>query len=115
MLQPLIYHIEHTIIPHPRWAQDDSTEHMIFLHQPGQQGVDVVRCGWVRAQRWGCHKCSCLGPVLTPVMGSIYPETGSDGFAKDHVSWKEWMSGSQEIYNVPAYLIRPLSLLRLCF
>lgn len=48
-------------------------------------------------------------------MGSIYPETGSDGFAKDHISWKEWMSGSQEIYNAPADLIRTQSLLKALF
>lgn len=115
MLQALIYHLEHTMIPRPRWSQEDSTEHVVFLHQPGQQGVDVVRCGWVRAQWWGCHKGSCLGPVLTPIMGPIYPETGSDGFAKDHVSCKEWMSGSQEIDNAPAYLIRTPCLLKALF
>lgn len=94
MLQTLIYHLDqYYYSPHPRWSQDDPTEYMAFQHQPGQQGVDVVRCGRVRAQRWGCHKRSCFGPVLTPVMSSIYSQAGSDGLAKDHISWKEWISG----------------------
>lgn len=61
---------------------------LVVLHQPGQQGVDVVRSGRVRTQRRGCHKCSCLGPVLAPVMGSICTKAGSDGLSKHHVSYK---------------------------
>lgn len=55
-------------------------------HRPGQQGVDVVRSRWVGAQRRRCHKCSCLGPVLAPVMGPICAEAGSDGLTEDHIS-----------------------------
>ena len=56
---------------------------LVILHQPGQQGVDVVWSGRVRTQRWGCHKRSRLGPVLAPVMGAIRPQTGSDGLTKN--------------------------------
>lgn len=72
-------------------------------HQPGQQGVDVVGSGRVRAQRRRCHKRSCLSPVLAPVMGSICAKAGSDGLAKDHVPYK----GRKEamgLFNVCAAL-----------
>lgn len=75
--------------PQPSWPQEMLSQNACcwaFLHQPGQQGVDVVRSSWVRAQGWGCYKCSRLGPVLAPVMSSIYAKAGSDGLAKHHVS-----------------------------
>lgn len=74
-------------------------------HQPGQQGVDVVRSGWVRAQRWRCHKGSCLSPVLAPVMGSICAEAGSDGLTKDHVSC-DGRKEAMGLHNVCAALGR---------
>lgn len=67
---------------------------LVTLHQPGQQGVDVVRSCRVGTQRWGCHKCSSLSPILAPVMGSICAEAGSDGLAKDHISWKRGVIGT---------------------
>lgn len=40
---------------------------------PGQQGVEIVRCRWIRAQRRGGDVGSCLGPVLAPIVGTISP------------------------------------------
>lgn len=81
--------------PRPPGPQAASTQCLllVLLHQPGQQGVDVVRGGRVRTQWWGCHKRSCFGPVLAPVMGSVCTKAGSDGLAKDHVSCKRQETG----------------------
>lgn len=49
---------------------------------PGQQGGQVVRRGGIWAQGRGGHECRCLGPVLTPVVGAIGPQAGSDGLAE---------------------------------
>lgn len=54
---------------------------------PGQQGVEKIWSGGIRAQRWRSDKGGCLGPVLAPVVGAIRSQAGSDGLAIHHGSW----------------------------
>lgn len=55
-----------------------------LVYSPSQQGVEKIRSGWVRAQRWGGDKGCSLDPVLTPVMRSIGPQACCDGLPIDH-------------------------------
>lgn len=44
-----------------------------IILSPGQQGVEIVWCRWIGAQRRRGDVGSCLGPVLAPVVGTISP------------------------------------------
>jgi len=39
-----------------------------IILSPGEQRVEIVWCGWVRAQGRGGHVGGCFGPVLAPVV-----------------------------------------------
>ena len=52
----------------------------------GQEGHEVARGGGVRA-KWRTHHMSCsMSPTFVPVVGSIRPQTGSNGLSKHHMT-----------------------------
>lgn len=71
------------------WHYDciSSLNAWIFI-LPGEKGVEIVWCGWVRAQGRGGDIGSCLGPVLAPVVWTICSQACSDWLSVDHSAWK---------------------------
>ena len=64
-------------------------------HVPGQQCAQIVWSGGIGAERGGCYKRSCLGPVLAPVMRPVSPQAGCDWLPKHNISWKKQKNGYQ--------------------
>ncbi len=56
---------------------------------PGQQGVEIIWCGWVGAQWWGGDVGGCFGPVLAPIVRAVCPQACSDWLSVDHSAYKE--------------------------
>jgi len=61
---------------------------VIRLYLPGQQGVEIVWCGRVGAQRRRGDVGCCLGPVLAPVVWTVCSQASSNGLSIDHSACK---------------------------
>lgn len=74
----------------PSEAQDDKQvdQREVLWYQPGQQCVQIVWSGGIRAERRWCYKRSRLGPVLAPVMRPVSPQAGRDWLPKHNISWE---------------------------
>lgn len=66
---------------------------------PGEQGVEIVRCGWVGAQGRGGDVGSCLGPVLTPVVWAVCSQACGDWLSIDHSTWKSRTTFKSSYYT----------------
>lgn len=60
---------------------------------PWQQRAEVVGGGGIRAERWRGDKGCCLGPVLTPVMGTICTQAGRYRLSVHHSTYRSRQAG----------------------